>query len=112
MKKNSVGKTVLEFDEPLFNELRRAYELKTQPVSSYWGEYVRSIVSVIERDQLSGFGQNYFLTQGFGDALKTTIPRYRLRKILVLPALYKIVEKYSAIYSRKDKPCVIKRCYS
>lgn len=94
VKKNN---PTLEFDEAIYSDLRSAYESNSYATSEYWSDYVRSILNIIEHDKLSGFGNDYFLTQGFGDALRLTVPRYRLRKILKIPALYKLVEKYSVI---------------
>lgn len=93
----------LEFDRALFQKMERAFDespYKAQ-VGEYWANYVASIVSVINKSGLSGFGDDYYLTQGFGDALKYHAPRHRLRKLVRVPAIYQALEKQIVIYNQR-----------
>ena len=96
---------MLEHDENLFRQLSNSAKGSEVKASSYWQAYTDSIETIIQRDGLSGFGTNYFLTQAFGDALKTDVPRQRLRKLLKFPVLFRPIEKLSVIlrYGRLKK---------
>ena len=55
----------------------------------------------MRKDGLSGFGDDYFLTQGFGDSLKYHVARVRIRKLLRSPKLYAPIEKALVVRSQK-----------
>ena len=90
---------MLEHDKKLFKQLSKPARDSGVKASSYWQAYTESIEAIIQKDGLSGFGTNYFLTQAFGDALKTDVPRQRLRKLLEFPVLFRPIEKMSVIRS-------------
>lgn len=87
----------LEFDADLFQTLKT----KAKSASTYWGPYVESITNIITKDGLKGFGDNYYLTQAFGDALRYDAPRHRIRKLLKTPRLYKFVERCLVLAKHK-----------
>lgn len=95
-----MGNSELEFDRVLLDKLMAAFEKASydKQVGDYWSSYVRSIIDVMKRDRLTGFGHDYFLTQGFGDAHKYKVPRRRVRTLLRFPFLYELVEKYLVIW--------------
>lgn len=101
----------LEFDTKLFQILQNIWKDETHSASEYWTGYVESITKIITRDGLSGFGDNYYLTQGFGDALRYETPRRRLRRLLMIPAIYKFVEKQLVIKNHKKvRNTIYKKC--
>ena len=105
-----IGK--LKNNTPLLDKLEDSYLTSTQNVSSqYWsthvGESTRGdehlgqlsrIKAALAKEGLSGFGTNPDTTFGFGDASKFN-PRPRLRRLIKIPVVYKMIEKYSVIYS-------------
>lgn len=100
---------MLDYDETVFRKLEKAFNESpySQQVGDYWSSYVASIVSVINREQLSGFGDNYALTQGFGDALRYEAPRQRIRKLVRIPAIYKAIEKALVIRAQRQRAPVL-----
>ena len=66
---------MFEHDKKLFKQLSNSARDSEVKASSYWQAYPESIETIIQKDGLSGFGTNYFLTRAFGEALKTDVPR-------------------------------------
>tara|TARA_Y100000746_G_scaffold224074_1_gene226270 strand:- start:335 stop:1396 length:1062 start_codon:yes stop_codon:yes gene_type:complete len=87
----------LKYDVNLFKLFLDSYYSIEYKPSQYWKSYVDQIINVLKKDHLDQFGSDYFLTKGFGDAIKYT-PKKKLRKILRIPFLYKIAEKKLALY--------------
>ena len=100
---------MLNYDETVFRKLEKAFydSPYSQQVGDYWSSYIASIVSVINNQRLTGFGDNYNLTQGFGDALRYDAPRRRLRKLIRIPALYRAIEKALVIRAQKQRAPVL-----
>jgi len=100
-------KRELKNNTPLLNKLEDSYLTSTQIVTSqYWSAHVESgrevfplnrIKAVLAKEGLSGFGTNPDTTFGFGDASKFN-PKHRLRRLIKIPVVYKIIEKYWVIY--------------
>jgi len=100
---------MLEYDQNLFRRLEKSFEDSpySQQVGDYWSGYVNSIVSIINDERLVGFGDNYALTQGFGDALRYDAPKYRLRKLIRTPFLYRAIEKALVIKAQRRRAPVL-----
>ena len=98
-----MAKQELEFDQETLSKMERAFNEYDQQaqVGDYWRGYVASILEVMRKDGLSGFGDDYFLTQGFGDSLKYHAARVRIRKLLRSPKLYAPIEKALVVRSQK-----------
>lgn len=101
----------LKNNTPLFNKLEDSYLTSTQIVTSqYWSAHVNRIKAVLAKEGLSGFGTNPDTTFGFGDASKFN-PKHRLRRLIKIPVVYKIIEKYWVIYTINKYKTSFFACY-
>lgn len=97
----------LHFDETLFNDFFKSYKNSDIKPSKYWQDYTNTIQNEISKEGLEGFGSNYYLTKGFGDAKK--IPaRPKIRKTIKFKILYEILERFLAFYNHQRKQSLFK----
>ncbi len=97
----------LYFDENLFKDFSLSYENSDVKPSEYWQDYINTIQNVISKEGLKGFGSNYYLTKGFGDA-KSIPARTKIRKTVKFKILYEILERFLAFYNHQKNQTLFK----